>query len=55
MSDSNQSWQAFQKVILLTQSEDSTHKVLLQSLILAGVNAAVLPRHMVNALHSFIK
>lgn len=55
-SDSNQSWQSYQKVILLSHSDDShTHQVLLKSLVMAGVNAAVLPQHLTRILKSYIR
>ena len=55
MSDSNHSWQRYNKVILLQRADNSdTHQVLLKSLVLAGVNAAVLPSHLSSALHSYV-
>ena len=63
-SDSNASWQKYQKVILLSQKSsdkggqldnEHTQSVLLNSLILAGVNAAILPDHLTTVLTAYIR
>ena len=63
-SDSNASWQKYQKVILLSQKSsdkggqldnEHTQSVLLNSLILAGVNAAILPDHLTTVLTTYIR
>ena len=63
-SDSNASWQKYQKVILLSQKSsdkggqldnEHTQSVLLNSLILAGVNAAILPDHLTTVLTTHIR